>query len=195
MNRNEKPHFRDRVRLPIAGVSVAAAAVLAMLAGFAGAAVVSGSMVYRDGTPADRRQLHFENRVTGDIYIAPTKPDGTFRANLPPGQYDLRAERGTILKYAVNVCGTDQTDQNVGQVVEPLLLDPRRPFQHEGIADTILDFAAPATASIEGRSIESMRYGHEAIASMNAPSTPVPKDTPLAEPTPASALPPSSTIE
>ncbi|HUO05905.1 MAG TPA: hypothetical protein VMU16_11980 [Candidatus Binataceae bacterium] len=177
---------RDRLKKKgsfIAAVSIAAAG-LAMVAGLAGAAVISGSMVYRDGKPADRRQLHFENQVTEDMYVAPTKSDGAFEADLPPGLYDLRAERGAILKGDIQVRAADQ---NVGQVVEPLMLDPRRAFQHEGIADTILDFAAPATASMTGRAITGMRYGHEAIASMNARSTPVPMQTPLAEPTPAAA--------
>jgi hypothetical protein len=161
-----------------AALSVAVAAGLAAGAQIAGAANASGTMSYRDGTPAQRRQLHYENLVTSDIYVAPTKPDGSFTADLPPGWYDLRAERGV----------------NVGHVVEPAPLDLRRPFEHEGVADTIVYSPAPATANVtSGRPLEAMKYGHEAIAPFGAPvGTPAPQSTPLGEATPVAAASPSA---
>src|SRR5258708_33193694 len=123
----------------------------------AGAANVSGMMSYRDGKPAERRQLHYENEVTSDIFVAPTKPDGSFTADLPPGFYDLRAERGVVLASRIRV---DNEDINLGHVVEPPILDVRRPFQHESVADTIPDSPAPATANVcSGRPIPRMECG------------------------------------
>jgi hypothetical protein len=171
------------LRFTAAALSVALAAGLIAMTRIAHAANVSGKMSYRDGKPADRRQLHYENRVTSDIYVAPTKPDGSFTADLPPGIYDLRAERGVILASKIRV---DNQDVNVGQVVEPAPLDVRRPFEHEGVADSIVDSPAPATANIaSGRPIGGMKYGHEALAPFGAPvGTPAPRETPLGEATP-----------
>jgi hypothetical protein len=147
------------------------------------AANVSGTMLYRDGKPADKRQLHYENRVTSDIFVAPTNPDGSFTADLPPGFYDLRAERGLVLASKIRV---DKDDVNIGHVVEPTPLDVRRPFEREGVADSLVESPAPATANVTtGRPLEAMRYGHEAVAPFGAPAgTPAPQSTPLGEATP-----------
>ncbi len=171
-------------------LSVAVAAGLAAGARIAGAANVSGMMSYRDGKPADRRQLHYENRVTNDIFVAPTKPDGSFSADLPPGVYDLRAERGLILAAKIRV---DRDDVNVGHVVEAAPLDVRRPFEHEGVAEALVDSPAPATSNVtSGRAIAGMRYGHEALAPFGAPvGTPAPQSTPLGEATPVAASSPA----
>lgn len=171
-------------------LSVAVVVGLAAGAQFAGAANVSGMMSYRDGSPANKRQLHYENVVTHDIYVAPTKPDGSFTADLPPGLYDLRAERGVVLAGKIHV---DNQDVNVGHVVEPAPLDLRRPFEHEGVADSIVDSPAPGTANmVSGRPLEAMKYGHEAIAPLGAPvGTPAPQETPLGEATPVAVGSPS----
>jgi hypothetical protein len=172
-------------------LSAAVAAGLAAEARIAGAANVSGVMSYRGGQPADKRQLHFENRVTSDIYVAPTQPDGSFTADLPLGLYDLRAERGVVLASKIRV---DKDDVNVGHVVEPAPLDVRRPFEHEGVADSILESPAPATANLaSGRPLAAMKYGHEAIAPFGAPvGTPAPQETPLGEATPVAVGSPSA---
>ena len=176
-----------------AGLALAAAVAVGLAAGarIAGAANVSGVMSYRDGKAADRRQLHYENRVTSDIFVAPTKPDGSFTADLPPGLYDLRAERGVILASKIRV---DTADVNIGHVVEPAPLDVRRPFEHEGVAEALVVSPAPATANItSGRAIEGMKYGHEALAPFGAPvGTPAPQETPLGEATPVAASSPSA---
>ncbi len=176
---------RSGRRLSFAAVvlSVVVAAGLAAGTRIARAANVSGLMSYRDGKPADKRQLHYENRVTSDIFVAPTNPDGSFTADLPPGFYDLCAERGLVLASGIRV---DKEDLNIGHVLEPARLDLRRPFQREGVADTIVDSPAPATANvISGRPLAAMKYGHEAIAPFGAPvGTPAPQSTPLGEATP-----------
>jgi len=170
-------------------LSVAVGAGVAVGTRIAGAANVSGVMLYRDGKPADRRQLHYENRITNDIFVAPTTPDGSFTADLPPGIYDLRAERGVVLASKIRV-GND--DVNVGHVVEPATLDMLRPFEREGVAEAIVDSPAPATANIvSGRPIEGLKYGHEALAPFGAPvGTPAPQNTPLGEATPVAASSP-----
>ena len=176
-----------------AAIALSAAVAVGLAAGgrIAGAANVSGTMSYRNGKPADKRQLHYENRVTSDIYVAPTQPDGSFTADLPPGLYDLRAERGVVLASKIRV---DRDDINVGHVVEPAPLDVRRPFQHEGVADSILDSPAPATANLtSGRPLAAMKYGHEAVAPFGAPAgTPAPRQTPLGEATPVAVGSPSA---
>ena len=176
-------------RFAAVALSVAIGAGLAVGARTAGAANVSGVMSYRDGSPADKRQLHYENRVTSDMFVAPTKPDGSFTANLPPGLYDLRAERGVVLASKIRV---DSADVNIGHVVEPAPLDMRRVFERQGVAETLVESPAPATANVTGRAIEAMRYGHEAIAPMGAPGTPAPQSTPLGEATPVAVGSPSA---
>lgn len=150
----------------LGAIAVAALALIAVAVP-AGAGVVSGTFTYDNGTPARRRQLHFENRATGDMYIAPTDPSGAFSTDLPPGLYDLRAERGVILKGNI---GVGESNLDVGKVVEPAPLDVRRPFQHQGIAEAIVDTPAPSTANLQsGRPFEAMKYGHAALSSYGRP--------------------------
>src|SRR5580692_4072303 len=145
------------LRFAVVVLSVAVGAGIVAGTRMAGAANVSGVMSYRDGRPAERRQLHYENRVTSDIFVAPTKPDGSFTADLPPGFYDLRAERGLVLISRIRV---DSDDINVGHVLEPAPLDVRRPFEREGVAETVVESPAPATSNvISGRPLEAMKYG------------------------------------
>jgi hypothetical protein len=187
-NRKSSRHFGFAAVI----LSVAIGAGFAVETRIAGAANVSGTMLYRDGKPAERRQLHYENRITNDIFVAPTTPDGSFTADLPPGIYDLRAERGVVLASKIRV-GND--DVNVGHVIEPAPLDMRRPFEREGVAEAIVDSPAPATANIvSGRAIAGLKYGHEALAPFGAPvGTPAPQNTPLGEATPVAASSPGAT--
>ncbi|HYK65226.1 MAG TPA: hypothetical protein VEY94_09780 [Patescibacteria group bacterium] len=172
-------------------LTIATAACFFAATHIAGAANVSGTMSYRDGSPANKRQLHYENVVTSDIFVAPTNPDGSFSADLPPGVYDLRAERGVVLASKIRV---RNQEVSVGHVVEPAPLDVRRPFEHEGVGEAIVDSPAPATANIvSGRPLEAMKYGHEAIAPFGAPvGTPAPRETPLGAATPVAAASPSA---
>jgi hypothetical protein len=174
-----------------AALSVAVAAGLVAGARISRAADVSGMMLYRDGRAADRRQLHYQNRVTNDIFVAPTKPDGSFTADLPPGVYDLRAERGVVLASKIRV---GSADVNIGHVIEPAPLDVRRLFEHETVSEALVESPAPATANVvSGRALEGMRYGHEALAPFGAPvGTPAPQSTPLGEATPVAVASPGA---
>lgn len=144
----------------LASVTIVAAFALgtAAIPTAADATVVSGMFSYQSGSPAKNRQLHFENRVTQDMFIAPTEDDGTFSTDLPPGRYDLRAERGVVLRANVLV-DTSEGSINIGHVVEPAPLDVRRPFEHEGIGEDIVQNPAPSTANLHGRPMEAIRYG------------------------------------
>ncbi len=187
------------MRSRIALAAIAAAIALIAAAHPARAAVISGTFTYDDGTPAKRRQLHFENSATGDMYIAPTDPNGVFSADLPPGLYDLRAERGVILKASITV---GDSDLNVGKVVEPAPLDLRRPFQHQGVAEAIVQSPAPSTANLKsGRPLEGMKYGHAALEAYGRPVQTLPgmtatatggtADTRAPAPSPAAASSPA----
>ena len=126
-------------------------AALMMVAAHADAAMVSG--VYATptrGKPLPNHQLHFENRISGDMYLTRTGDDGSFASDLPPGTYDLRAERGLVVRPGIRVDSPEAL--NVGRVSEGAPFDVRRPFEREGIGPTLLDTEAPATAHIEKQS-------------------------------------------
>jgi hypothetical protein len=142
-------------------------------------AQVSGTFVYWDGKPMDNRQLHFQNRASGDMFVAPTDSHGDFAAYLPPGLYDLRAERGVILKEKILV-GND--DFNIGRVVEPAPTDPRRLLDRQGVAEAIVQSPAPTTANMKGRPMESLRQGHTVVQLLYGPAKPLP---PIPAPEPA----------
>ncbi len=126
-------------------LAVALALTLLLPAARTNAASVSGSYSDRRGTPLSGHQLHFENRISGDIYLTRTGADGSFSAELPPGSYDLRAERGLVLHRDLHV---DREAVNLGRVEDGAPLDVRRPFQREGIAPSMVETAAPATAHL-----------------------------------------------
>ena len=148
---------------------------------------VSGTFVYWDGKPMDNRQLHFQNRASGDMFVAATDNHGDFATYLPPGLYDLRAERGVILKEKILV-GND--DFNIGRVVEPASTDPRRLLDRQGVAEAIVQSPAPATANMKGRPLESLRQGHTVVQLLYGPAKPLPP-IPAPEPAlPAAPVPP-----
>lgn len=126
--------------------SAVLAAAIAALAGMpsrAQAATVSGILVQYEGAPDPNRDLHFENAITHDIYLAPTHQDGSFSQQLPPGTYRLRTEVGAVLASDINVADADVP---LGRVSELAPLAPARLFQFQTIAPTILKSPAPSTA-------------------------------------------------
>jgi hypothetical protein len=124
-------------------IRVATALALVVVAARANAAMVSGVYTSPGGTPLGDHQLHFENRISGDMYLTRTGGDGSFVSDLPPGIYDLRAERGLIVKSGIRVGGPDLS---VGRVLDGAPFDVRRPFERQGIGPAIVDTEAPATA-------------------------------------------------
>src|SRR5712692_3061606 len=125
--------------------AVLAAAIAAMtgVPSRAQAAAVSGILVQYEGAPDPNRDLHFENTITHDIYMAPTHQDGSFSQQLPPGNYRLRTEVGAILASDIGVADADVP---LGRVSELAPLAPARMFQLQTIAPTILKSPAPSTA-------------------------------------------------
>jgi hypothetical protein len=108
------------------------------------AARVSGVLVgYENSTPEKSRDLHFENQITRDIYLSPSHDDGSFGAEIPPGTYDLRAERGAILVHSISV---GAADVKLGTVNELAPYAPRRLFDLQSVAVPILTSPAPSTA-------------------------------------------------
>lgn len=112
-------------------------------------AQVSGTLTgYENSAPLANRYLHFENRITLDIYVAPTAKDGTFGSELPPGEYQLRAEHGAIIASGINV-GT--ADIPLGAVSDLAPYAPSRLWNLQSIAPAQLTSAAPSTANIMTR--------------------------------------------
>ena len=111
------------------------------------AARVSGWLTaYGSSTPLVSRDLHFQNVITGDVYLSPTHADGSFRASLPPGKYRLRTETGAVLVKAILV---DQADIDLGRVNELAPISPERLWQSESIAPSRLASPAPSTAYVK----------------------------------------------
>jgi hypothetical protein len=110
------------------------------------AAQVTGTLVAYESSAQQRgRYLHFQNKVTRDCYMVATAADGTFGAQLPPGVYDLRAERGAILAHAISV---RSADVGLGQVSDLAPYAPSRLWHLQSIAPSILSSPAPSTANI-----------------------------------------------
>jgi hypothetical protein len=139
---------RHSTRRPLLAVSSFAATALTLVAlvpAVASATRVSGTLVAYQGQPEVSRDLHFENCVTRDSYLAPTHSDGSFAQSLPPGSYDLRAERGAILRHGIIV---GDTPVAVGQVSDLAPYAPARLFDLESLFPTLLTSPAPSTAYI-----------------------------------------------
>lgn len=167
------------------GAAIAVAVTLA--ATNSDGAIVSGVYTSRGGAPLADHQLHFENRVSGDIYLARTAADGSFTSDLPPGTYDLRAERGLVIKSGVVIDGA-AVDMNIGRIHDGAPLDVRRPFEREGVGPSIMDSGAPATAHLDHASVAPVPAAATATASAAAapppgPSNPTPTGSgPLGSP-------------
>jgi len=145
-NRSTLAFLRVMARVFTRSAVLAAALAIATMAGMpsrARAATVSGTLVQYEGAPDPNRDLHFENVITHDIYMAPTHQDGSFSQQLPPGTYRLRTEVGAIVASDIGVANADVP---LGRVSELAPLAPARLFQFQKIAPTILRSPAPSTA-------------------------------------------------
>lgn len=109
------------------------------------AATVSGSLVDRQGQPMAGRELHLEERVSGDAILVTTGKGGEFTVNAPPGLYDLRDEDGPIIRYGVVTTHLSKLD--LGRVREPGF--PWTILQTEAIAPALVPSAAAITAYVK----------------------------------------------
>ena len=152
--------------------------VLALMCGAfdAGAAQVGGMLSAPSGQIA-HRELHFENHATRDIFMAPTSDRGEFSADLPPGIYSLRGERGTIFVPEIIV---EADPVNLGTVNQPTGFNPWRIFQMEGVVKVLVHTPAPSTAYLTSEA--------EGIGSM-MPAVPMPG--PVSQPGGVASPPPS----
>jgi hypothetical protein len=100
---------------------------------------------YGNSTPQQSRDLHFENEVTHDSYLAPTHGDGSFAVELPPGVYELRSERGAVLRRSITI---DQTNVPLGHITDLAPYTPMRWFHLQDVAGSILTSPAPSTAYV-----------------------------------------------
>jgi hypothetical protein len=106
------------------------------------AGTVRGVVLAGNGQPVAYDQVHLENTVTGNLYLAATEKDGSFSVDVPPGWYNLRERNGTIIKSGIRI---DLQPVNLGSVALPHRTIFWRLFQRERIAPVIVDSPAPAT--------------------------------------------------
>jgi hypothetical protein len=127
-------------------ISIPILIVILALVGFnAGAAEVGGVLSAPAGQVAGR-QLHFESRTTRDIFMARTDNQGRFEAELPPGNYALRGESGTIFVPEIVIAGLEPV--NLGTVNQPTGFNPFRIFQMEDVVEVLVHTPAPSTAYV-----------------------------------------------
>ncbi|MGA2410705.1 MAG: hypothetical protein ABSG46_10005 [Candidatus Binataceae bacterium] len=106
---------------------------------------VGGTLVSPTGQPVASRDLHFQNCITGDIYLSPTHGDGSFGAQLPPGCYQLRSETGAIVEEPIIVTDSDLALGRLPENSPNYLL---RVWQSQSIFPSLLTSPAPSTAFI-----------------------------------------------
>ena len=106
---------------------------------------VTGTLTGPDGGPLPGRELHFQERINGDVYTVRTRGGGAFSTKLPHGVYDLRGENGDIIARAV-IVGSNSI--NIGQVHMPGLYDVRRLFERQEVGQAIVRSPAPAAAYV-----------------------------------------------
>jgi hypothetical protein len=97
------------------------------------------------GEPLAGHELHFQNRIGGNVYIVQTGANGAFSTMLPQGVYDLRGKHGAVIASGVTV---GQSPVNLGQVTPPTPYDVWRLFQRQEIGQAIVKSPAPATAYV-----------------------------------------------
>jgi hypothetical protein len=133
------------------------------------------------GSPAGH-DLHFQNRLSGNIYAMRTDVNGAFSATLPRGVYDLRGMHGAVIASAVMV---GQDPVNLGQVHSPGLYNVWRLFEWQQTGPVIVTSPAPATAYLP-----NLVGGSQPIAVTPVVSPPVMGAGPNGEPlAPAVVLP------
>jgi len=115
------------------------------------AALISGVLTTVDGQPASDRQIHFENRVSGTLYLVRTNADGAFSADLPPGLYDLRRETGPVIRAGIAV---DESSHDLGKVPESEVSFWSHLFELESLGERTVKSPAPATANLPGGAID-----------------------------------------
>ena len=165
-----------RLSLMVAAVGIAGAIAIAAASG-AFAANVSGILTGADGRPAGGSQIHFEQRLTHDLFLLRTDSDGKFSIDLPPGAYDLRGDRGAMISAGIVV---DDGDLALGKLVA---CGGWSIFHREGVPEGLVTTPAPSTANLPPIQFVTGQAAAEAASAAPATKTP---QTPL-----VSTLPPA----
>ena len=97
------------------------------------------------GGPLAGHELHFQDRISGNMYTLRTGANGAFSIMLPQGVYDLRGMHGAVIARGVIV---GQSPVNLGQVSPPAPYDVWRLFERQEIGQAIVKSPAPATAYV-----------------------------------------------
>lgn len=105
--------------------------------------VVTGVLVASEAGSPDVHDLHFQNRVSGNLYVFRTAANGAFSTMLPQGIYDLRGMHGAVIAPAVMV---GQSPVNLGQVSSPGPYNVWRLLERQETGPVIVSSPAPATA-------------------------------------------------
>ncbi len=95
------------------------------------------------GEPLAGHELHFQNRIGGNLYTLRTGANGAFAIMLPQGVYDLRGKHGAVIASGITV---GQKPVDLGQVTPPPPYEVWRFFQRQEIGQAIVKSPAPATA-------------------------------------------------
>ncbi len=106
---------------------------------------VSGVFVGDAGQAAAGHEMHFQDRVSGNLYTVVSGMGGAFSLRLPPGVYDLRGQHGAIIADRVVV---GRSPINLGQVHPPAPYSIWRWFQRQHVAEAIVRSPAPAAAYV-----------------------------------------------
>jgi hypothetical protein len=105
--------------------------------------VVTGVLAASEAGSPGLHDLHFQNRVSGNLYVLRTEPNGAFSTMLPQGIYDLRGMHGAVIASAVMV---GQSPVNLGQVRSPGPYNVWRLLEWQETGPVIVTSPAPATA-------------------------------------------------
>jgi hypothetical protein len=97
------------------------------------------------GEPLANHELHFQERVSGNIYTLRTAANGAFSTVLPEGVYDLRGKHGAVIARGVIV---GQSPVNLGQVNPPGPYNVWRLFERQEVGQAIVKSPAPVTAYV-----------------------------------------------
>lgn len=106
---------------------------------------VSGVLTDPQGLPLAGVELHFQGRISHDMYTIHTRARGSFSIALPPGLYDLRGEHGEIITSGVRV---GERAVHLGHVQTPAPLAPTRLFDRQTIGEAIVQSQAPSGARV-----------------------------------------------
>jgi len=97
------------------------------------------------GEPLAGHELHFQDRISGNIYTVRTGANGAFSTMLPQGVYDLRGMHGAVIARGVIV---GQNPVNLGQVNPPGPYNVWRLFERQEVGQAIVKSPAPVTAYV-----------------------------------------------